>query len=112
MAEERGFDQVCLPPIKTAGEHDKIERALNGYFPAENNHSGVVIRYMAWLFSYSAPKKGEESMRYCLLYQQYARTLISATGVESHGELRLGIVAPAATCAGEIRRKSETNSSW
>ena len=57
-------------------------------------------------------RRGEESMRYCLLYQQYARTLISATGVESHGELRLGIVAPAATCAGEIRRKSETNSSW
>ena len=51
-------------------------------------------------------------MRYCLLYQQYARTQISATGVESHGELRLGIVAPAATCAGEIRRKSEAIRGW
>lgn len=48
----------------------------------------------------------------CLLYRKYGRTQISATDVESHGELRFGIVAPAATCAGEIRRKSETNSSW
>ena len=51
-------------------------------------------------------------MRYCLLYQQYARTLISAMGVESHGELRLGIVAPAATCAGEFQRKSEAIRRW
>lgn len=32
VAEERGFDQVCLPPIKRRANMGKIERALYGYF--------------------------------------------------------------------------------
>ena len=57
-------------------------------------------------------RRGEESLIDCLLYRKYGRTQISATDVESHGELRLGIVAPAATCAGEIWRKSEAIRGW
>lgn len=31
---------------KTAGEHGKTERALYGYFPQGNNHTGVFIRFL------------------------------------------------------------------